>query len=228
MAAFWNARPARGSSGMKLLFDMFPVVLFFLAYTAGKHAPQGTHALVAGLLGTFGGADVSMEQAPILLATAVAIVATAAQVGWLLARGRKVDRMLWVSLAIIVVMGGATLWLRDATFIKWKPTVLYWAFAAVLLGAEFLFARNLIRAMMEKQVALPDFVWARLNWSWAAFFVAMGAINLFVAYRFSESTWVNFKLFGGIGLMVLFVLVQGIYLSRYVQSGDSAEAEDGK
>ena len=215
---------------MKLLFDMFPVVLFFLAYTAGKQAPEGTAALIAGLLGAAGaGADaVPVQQAPILLATAVAILATAAQVGWLLARGRKVDKMLWISLAIIVVMGGATLWLRDATFIKWKPTVLYWAFAAVLLGAEFLFARNLIRTMMEKQLALPDAVWSRLNLSWAAFFVSMGAINLFVAYRFSESTWVNFKLFGGIGLMVLFVLIQGMYLSRYVQADEPAETEDGK
>jgi intracellular septation protein len=214
---------------MKLLFDMFPVVLFFLAYTVGKHAPEATHALVAGLLGAVGaGAEIQLTQAPILLATAVAILATIGQVGWLLARGQKVDRMLWISLAIIMVMGGATLWLRDATFIKWKPTVLYWAFAAVLLGAEFLFARNLIRAMMEKQLTLPDAVWARLNLSWAAFFILMGAINLFVAYRFSENTWVNFKLFGGIGLMVLFVLVQGMYLSRYVQAAEAAETEDGK
>jgi intracellular septation protein len=151
-----------------------------------------------------------------------------AQVGWLLARGRKVDRMLWISLAIIVVMGGATLWLRDATFIKWKPTVLYWAFAGVLLGAEYVFARNLIRAMMEKQLTLPDAVWSRLNLSWGVFFILMGVINLFVAYRFSESTWVNFKLFGGIGLMVLFVLLQGMYLSRYVQDDGAAEGKDGR
>ena len=104
---------------MKLLFDMFPVVLFFLAYTGGKQAPEAATALVSWLLGMVGaGTEVSMQQGPILLATAVAILATFAQVGWLLARGRKVDRMLWVSLAIIVVMGGATLWLRDATFIK--------------------------------------------------------------------------------------------------------------
>ncbi len=214
---------------MKLLFAMFPVLLFFLAYTGGKQAPEASHTLVAGLLAALGGTtEVSVEQAPILLATAVAILATAAQVGWLLARGRKVDRMLWISLAIIVVMGGATLWLRDATFIKWKPTVLYWVFAAVLLGAEFLFARNLIRAMMEKQLTLPDPVWSRLNLSWAGFFVAMGAINLFVAYRFSENTWVNFKLFGGIGLMVVFVLAQGLYLTRYVQADEPARTEDGK
>jgi intracellular septation protein len=213
---------------MKLLFDMFPVLLFFLAYMGGKQAPEAAQGLVAGLLGAAGaGTAVTLQQAPILLATAVAIVATMAQVGWLLARGRKVDRMLWISLAIIVIMGGATLWLRDATFIKWKPTVLYWAFAGVLLGAEYLFARNLIRAMMEKQLALPDGVWSRLNLSWGVFFVLMGVINLFVAYRFSESTWVNFKLFGGIGLMVLFVLLQGMYLSRYVQGDEPAEGKDG-
>jgi intracellular septation protein len=115
-------------------------------------------------------------------------------------------------------MGGATLWLRDPTFIKWKPTVLYWAFAGVLLGAELLFARNFIRAMMEGQITLPDAVWARLNLSWGLFFLLMGALNLFVAYNFSESAWVNFKLFGGIGLMLLFVLVQGLFLARFVQN----------
>jgi intracellular septation protein len=214
---------------MKLLFDMFPVLLFFLAYMGAKQAPEAARGLVAGLLAGVGaGAEVTLQQAPILLATAVAIAATMAQVGWLLARGRKVDRMLWISLAIIVVMGGATLWLRDATFIKWKPTVLYWAFAGVLLGAEYVFARNLIRAMMEKQLTLPDAVWSRLNLSWGVFFILMGVINLFVAYRFSESTWVNFKLFGGIGLMVLFVLLQGMYLSRYVQDDGAAEGKDGR
>ena len=130
--------------------------------------------------------------------------------------------MLWISLIIIVVMGGATILLRDPTFIKWKPTVLYWAFAGVLLGAAWLFQRNLIRAMMEQQISLPDHVWARLNLSWGAFFLLMGALNLYVAYHFSESTWVNFKLFGGLGLMLLFVLAQGVFLSRY------AHQEEGK
>jgi len=204
---------------MKLLFDLFPVLLFFLAYSLGKRAPDTAAAAVGGVLGAVGlGSQVGVDQAPILLATAVAILATFGQVGWLLARGRQVDRMLWISLGIIVVMGGATLWLRDPTFIKWKPTVLYWAFAAVLLGGEFLFARNLIRAMMERQITLPDAVWARLNLSWGAFFILMGALNLFVAYNFSESAWVNFKLFGGIGLMLVFVLAQGLFLARSVEN----------
>jgi intracellular septation protein len=163
-------------------------------------------------------ASVSAEQGPILLATAVAIVATICQVGWLLLRKRKVDAMLWISLAIIVVMGGATLLLRDPTFIKWKPTVLYWAFAVVLLGADLLLSKNMIRSMMQAQMSLPDAVWTRLNLSWVLFFAVMGVANLYVAYNYSESTWVNFKLFGGIGLMVVFVVIQGVMLSRFLES----------
>src|SRR6185437_5662281 len=150
-------------------------------------------------------------------ATAVAIVATICQVGWLLLRKRKVDAMLWISLAIIVVMGGATLLLRDPTFIKWKPTVLYWAFAVVLLGADLLLSKNMIRSMMQGQMSLPDVVWTRLNLSWVLFFAVMGVANLYVAYNYSESTWVNFKLFGGIGLMVVFVVIQGVMLSSFLE-----------
>jgi intracellular septation protein len=208
---------------VKLLFDLFPVLLFFLAYMAGKRAPETASALVGGALGALGaGSAVGLELGPILLATVVAIVATFGQVGWLMARGRKVDKMLWISLAIIVVMGGATLWLRDPTFIKWKPTVLYWTFAGALLGADLLLGRNLIRAMLAQQITLPDAVWTRLSLSWGAFFIAMGALNLYVAFNFSESIWVNFKLFGGMGLMLVFVLVQGMYLARFV------EHEEGK
>ena len=204
---------------MKVLFDLFPVILFFVAYTGAKHAPDSASAIVSSLLGAVGaGASVSAEQGPILLATAVAIVATICQVGWLLLRKRKVDAMLWISLAIIVVMGGATLLLRDPTFIKWKPTVLYWAFAVVLLGADLLLSKNMIRSMMQAQMSLPDAVWTRLNLSWVLFFAVMGVANLYVAYNYSESTWVNFKLFGGIGLMVVFVVIQGVMLSRFLES----------
>ena len=135
--------------------------------------------------------------------------------------------MLWISLAIIVVMGGATLVLRDPTFIKWKPTVLYWAFAVVLAGRRLLIEEPhpLHDAGADD---LPDPIWTRLNLSWVGFFVLMGAVNLYVAYNYSESTWVNFKLFGGIGLMVVFVIIQGMYLSRYVQADEPAKTEDGK
>jgi intracellular septation protein len=174
---------------MKFLFDLFPVILFFVAY----------------------------KLADIYVATGVAIAATFAQVGWLKLRGRKVDTMLWASLAIIVVFGGATLFLHDETFIKWKPTILYWLFAAVLAGGELFLRRNLIRSLLGGQLQLPDHAWRTLNRSWAGFFAFMGAANLFVAYSFSTDAWVNFKLFGGIGLMVLFVLAQSMFLAKYVE-----------
>lgn len=174
---------------MKFLFDIFPILLFFVAFKIWGIYP----------------------------ATAVAIAATIGQVAWSWLRHRKVDNMLWVSLAIIVVFGGATLWLHDETFIKWKPTVLYWFFAAVLLGSALLFRKNLIRAMMEKQLTLPDPVWRKLNLSWVLFFVVMGAANLYVAFHYPTELWVNFKLFGGIGLMVVFIVGQGLMLSRYIE-----------
>ena len=178
---------------MKFLFDIFPVILFFIAYKA----------------------------ADIYVATAVAIAATFVQIGWVWFRKGKVDTMLWVSLVIIVVFGGATLALHDETFIKWKPTVLYWLFGAALLVADRVFGKNLIRAMMGTQIELPDPIWARLNMSWCLFFLAMGVLNLYVAYSFSTDTWVNFKLFGGTGLMVVFVLAQAVVLSRFVEDKGS-------
>ncbi|HZP89271.1 MAG TPA: septation protein A [Burkholderiales bacterium] len=203
---------------MKLLFDLFPVILFFLAYAGAKRAPETAGHWLSALLAIVGAdSRVATEQAPILLATVVAIVATFAQVGWLMLRGKKVDKMLWLSFAIIVVMGGATVLLRDPTFIKWKPTVLYWAFGLVLLGSQTILGKNLIRSMMEHQIKLPDPIWPRVNMSWVGFFLLMGALNLYVAYNFSESTWVNFKLFGSMGLMLVFVLVQGLYLARFAE-----------
>jgi intracellular septation protein len=174
---------------MKFLFDLFPVVLFFVAF----------------------------KLYDLYVATAVAIGASFAQVAWLKLRGRRVEPMLWASLAIIAVFGGATLALHDETFIKWKPTVLYWLFAAVLAGGELLAGRNLLRALLGAQLELPDAAWRKLNWSWIGFFAFMGAANLAVAYNFSTDAWVNFKLFGGIGLMLLFLLAQGLVLAKYVQ-----------
>jgi intracellular septation protein len=124
--------------------------------------------------------------------------------------------MLWASLAIIVVFGGLTLYLRDKTFILWKPTVLYWLFGAVLAGGPLL-GRNLIRSLLSEQMSLPDPVWRRLNWSWVGFFAFMGVLNLYVAYNYSEKVWASFKLFGGIGLMLLFVVLQSAFLAKYVE-----------
>lgn len=201
---------------MKLLFDLIPVIVFFAAYFVAGKSPDSATALASRMLDALGlGTDLPASQAPILLATALAIVATAGQVVWLMLRRKPVDKMLWISLAIIVVMGGATLAFRDPTFIKWKPTVLYWAFAVVLLGAEALFGRNLIQAAAKGQILLPQPIWTRLNWSWVGFFVFMGVLNLYVAFSFSEETWVKFKLIGGMGLMLVFALAQGAYAARH-------------
>ncbi|MEI7970705.1 MAG: septation protein A [Betaproteobacteria bacterium] len=211
---------------MKLLFDLIPVIVFFVAYSGAERLPGPATAFTGILLGAIGlGQDFPANQVPILLATSLAIVATLGQVGWIMARGRKVDKMLWISLAIIVVMGGATLILRDPTFIKWKPTVLYWAFATVLLVSDTVFGRNLIRSMTEGQIVLPDPVWRRLNWSWVGFFALMGVLNLYVAFNFSESAWVRFKLFGGMGLMLVFALAQGLFLARHIDPSREADKE---
>ncbi len=174
---------------MKFLFDMFPVILFFVVFK-------------------FYG---------IYEATAVAIAATFVQIGWVWFKHRKVEPMLWVSLGVIVVFGGATLLLQNETFIKWKPTVLYWLFAAALGIGMLVFKKNLIRAMMEKQVTLPEPVWGKLLLSWIAFFSVMGILNLYVAYNYSTDAWVNFKLFGGMGLMLVFVFGQAIMLAKHIQ-----------
>jgi len=203
---------------MKFLFDMFPVILFFGVFKWGEGHADAAQAMVSQYLsGLVSGGNVGPEQAPILLATAVAIIATIAQIGYLLVRGKKVDAMLWVSLAIIVVFGGATIYFHNEAFIKWKPTVLYWAFALALVGAQLVMNKNLIRLMMKAQIDLPDPIWTRLNMAWAAFFATMGVINLYIAFNFPTSTWVNFKLFGFMGLMIAFVVAQTMFLSKYIK-----------
>lgn len=198
---------------MKFLFDLAPVILFFVAYKLAGSQEAAAHALASQWLGD----GIAPSQAPILIATAVTILATFVQIGWVWFRHRKVDTMLWVSLVLITVFGGATLFFHNPTFIKWKPTVLYWLFALTLAGSLYGFKRNLIQRMLEAQVSMPEPVWRQLNAAWALFFVAMGALNLIVAYRFSEAAWVNFKLFGGMGLMFAFVIAQSLYLSRYLE-----------
>lgn len=206
----------------KLLFDLFPVIIFFIAYKLGDANVDATRAFMASVgLPQPGAAG---EKPGIYLATLVAIVASFAQIGWVKLRGHKVETMLWVTLGIIVVFGGATLWLHDESFIKWKPTVLYWIFAAIIFGAAA-FGRNVIRSLMGKQMELPDIAWSRLNASWGAFFAFMGLANLFVAFNFSTDAWVNFKLFGSLGLMLAFVVGQSMMLTKYLDQADLDQAK---
>ena len=203
---------------MKLLFDLFPVILFFLVFKIAGANPEAAQQFAGQFLSALvSGGEVSAAQAPILLATAVAILATIAQIVWLLARRKPVDAMLWVSLGIIVVFGGATIYFHDEQFIKLKPTVLYWCFSLVLLLSPLLIGKNLMRSMMGKQLTLPDPVWGRLNLAWGLFFAVMGAVNLYVAFSFPLTFWVNFKMFGFLGLMIAFIIAQSLYLGRYMK-----------
>jgi intracellular septation protein len=171
---------------MQLVADYFPLILFFLAFKW-----QG-----------------------IMFATAVAIVASVCQIAWFKWKG-KVSAVHWLSLAIIVIFGGATLVLQDEVFIKWKPTVLYAAFCLVLAGGKVFFNRDLL-AYVLKDLTLPPAVWTRVTWSWVGFFAAMALANWYIAFHFPTDTWVNFKVWGGIGLFLLFAVAQGLFLSRYM------------
>lgn len=178
---------------MKFLFDMFPVILFFVAY----------------------------KLFDIYVATAVAIAATLAQMAWTKFKGRKIDNTMITSAVIIVVFGGATLFLHDESYIKIKPTVLYWLFAIGLVVANIFFKKNLVRGLMEHQISMPDPIWNKLNLAWAIFFALLGALNLYFALNFSTDAWVDFKLFGTMGLMFLFFVGQAFVLDKHMTAKDT-------
>lgn len=155
-----------------------------------------------------------------MAATAAAIVATIIQAGWSWVRNKKIEKMMMINLGIIIILGGATLALQDETFIKWKPTVLYWAFATVLLLSNMIFRKNLIKAMMGSKMQMADPLWNKVNLSWAGFFLFMGCLNLYVAFNFDTDMWVNFKLFGGMGLLLVFALGQAFLLAKHITPQD--------
>jgi intracellular septation protein len=173
---------------MQFLVDYLPLILFFIAFKW-----QG-----------------------IYFATTVAIAASIAQILWLHFHRGKVGIVNWLSLAIVVVFGGATLLLQDEQFIKWKPTVLYGLFGAILAVGRIGFGRNLIATLMPG-IRLPEPVYTRLTWAWVAFFAFMGVANWYVAFHYPTETWVDFKVWGGMGLFLLFAVAQGIALSRYAR-----------
>ena len=183
---------------MKLLFDLFLVVLFFIAY----------------------------KMYDIYTATAVIIIASVVQVGYFYLKHKRVEKIHIITLALILVLGGLTLVLQDEDFIKWKPTIVNWGFALVFLGSHYIGQKPIVERMMGQAISLPDIIWIRLSWLWIAFFIFSGVTNLYVAFNYDTDTWVNFKLFGLMGMTVVFILIQGIYISRYIQETDSpAESE---
>ena len=180
----------------KLLFDFFPVLLFFIAFKLEDDPKRG-----------------------IMVATAVIIAATVVQVGYMRLRHGRIEKLHLVTLALVVVLGGLTLALDDERFIKWKTTVVYWVFALVFLGSQFIGSRPIVRRLMESRVTLPDTAWTRLNLGWIGFFVILGAANLFVAFRFSTDVWVDFKFYGVITLTLLFIAGQTVWLMRQIERG---------
>lgn len=206
---------------MKFLFDLLPIVLFFVAFKWGNSNPDTAHAFVEHYMSGFiSGGVVTPEQSGLILATAIGIIATVLQIGYLLLRGKKVDGMLWLSLVIIGLFGGATIYFHDDAFIKWKPTLIYWISAIALLVSQVFFKKNLMRKAMEAQVQLPDMVWLKLLYAWGTFLTVMGALNLFVAfvlYKGDTAAWVSFKAFGATGLFFAFIVGQTIYLSRHIK-----------
>lgn len=201
---------------MKLLIDFLPVVIFFLVY---KWAPESIE-LIAPLLNA---EQISYLQGlqPIILATAVLIPATALQLIYTRITTGKFEKMHLITLGLVVVLGGATVFLQNKEFIMWKPTIVNWLFAAAFLGSQVFLEKSFLQRMMESNISLPQPVWVKLNYAWIAFFVISGVINLIVAYSFSEDTWVNFKLFGLLGLTLVFIIGQSVFLYRYIEQKES-------
>jgi len=174
---------------MKMLFDFFPVLLFFIVY----------------------------KMVDIYMATAVLIAACAVQTfGHRLIKGRFENAHL-ITLVLVALFGGLTLFLQDETFIKWKPTAINWLFSIIFIGSQFIGDKTIIERMMGANITLPKPVWIRLNIAWSLFFILLGALNLYVAFSFDTDTWVNFKLFGLMGLTFAFIIIQSFYLMPYLK-----------
>ncbi len=179
---------------MQLLFDFFPVIAFFIAY----------------------------KLTDIYVATGVIIVAVIVQAAVQWIRFRKISTMSLISGGLVLVFGGLTLLVHDKSFIQWKVTIVNWLFAIGFAASQFIGDRPLIERMLGDNMPLERPLWRRLNWAWSAFFLALGGINLFVAWNFSESVWVDFKLFGVLGLTLLFALLQGIWLASKLPADSSS------
>lgn len=185
---------------MKLLFDFFPVLLFFIAFKI------------------YG----------IYTATAVAIVASFLQVLVSYFLHKKVEKMHVITFLLILVLGGATLFFHNPVFIKWKPTGIYWLTSIVFLASQYFGSKNLVQKMMDGNITLPTPIWKKLNIAWAAFFLAMGFLNIYIAYFYDTNTWVNFKFFGGLGLTLIFVVLQSLFLSKHIIEVESPSATKEK
>jgi len=197
---------------MKILFDLFPVILFFVTYKTMTWGQKSAACLSEAT------AHLPWTQQPLLVATAVAIAASLVQIGWvLLIRKVKVDGMLWLSFATILILGGATLYFHNASFIQWKPTIYYWVVAVILAGTHILMGKNLSKAALEKAMKLPNHIWKLVNAGWVLFFVSLGFVNIAALHYLSCDDWVNFKMFGVPALVMVFGMLQFAAVYKYVE-----------
>ncbi len=208
---------------MKFFYDLFPIILFFVSYHQADAIASNTP------VGQWLDPAMPEQIAATLIATGVAIIASFIQVGGHWLKHRRTERMHLISLALITVLGGITILLQDPAFIQWKPTLINWLFAAVFLGSHLVGDKCLVQRMMGGQLTLPNTVWNRLNLAWVVFFIISGVLNLYVAFYYGleldaktrMDIWVDFKLFGLMGLTIVFIVAQGFYLARYLQDDDS-------
>jgi intracellular septation protein len=209
---------------MKLLLDFLPLVFFFVTYkVAGLHPDAAAAFATHWMGGLVSGGVVGPKEAPVLLGTVVVIAATLLQAIWMKANRRKIDLMLWISLALVVVLGGLTVWFHNETFIKWKPSIAFWLMGLVFWISQAFLHKNLLRSTLGAEIELSDMVWQRLNFAWVAYFGLMGLLNVWVVYSFSTDAWANFHTFGTTALSFAFIIGQGFYLSRHLEPLPAAD-----
>jgi intracellular septation protein len=179
---------------MKLFLDFLPIVIFVAVYKTTDD---------------------------IILATAALIPATIMAISYSWFKEHKIEKMQLVTLVLVIIMGGATVIFQDKTFIQWKPSVVNWIFALAFFTSYFVGNKTIIERIMGAQLELKNKIWVILNFAWVVFFILMGIVNLYVAFNYSEATWVNFKLFGMLGLTLVFIIAQGIYISKHSQSNET-------
>lgn len=202
---------------MKLFLDFLPLILFFGTFSYADRHKEGAAEFASAWFGFIvAGGVVDAQEAPVLLGTVVMAVFTFVQVAVLKATRRPVHLMLWITFALVIVLGGATVWFQNPLFIKWKPSLAYWALG-VAFWVSRLFGKNLLQEMLGSDFELPPNVWQRLHFAWMSFLALMGLLNLYVAYTFSTATWASFKVFGATGLMLAFSIGQVVYLSRHIK-----------
>lgn len=206
---------------MKLLFDLFPVLLFFISYNRAEKYPEVSHRLANDFLASFtSGGSVSMQMAPILLATTIAIVISILQIAYLFLRKKKIDVMLWVSFLIVTIFGGLTIYFQNDLFIRLKITIIYWLFAAGFVIGEYVFQKNFLKLTIGAEIKMPDVAWKTLNQLWVAYFALMGTANLYVALNYSQSEWVSYKFYSFFALPV-FLIGQSFLLAKYIEEPKS-------